>query len=231
MKDLKERVCLANKRLKESELIILTWGNVSEIDREKGLIGIKPSGVSYDDLTPDDIVIVDLDGNVVEGSLKPSSDTPTHIEIYKNFKEVGAVVHTHSKWATIWAQAGKDIPAYGTTHGDYFYGDIPCTRDMLDEEIRGEYERETGVVIVETFENRNINPMDMPGVLVKSHGPFTWGKNPMNAVENAMVLEELAEMATMTQIVNPGVTNMSSTLLDKHFLRKHGKNAYYGQDK
>lgn len=230
LEELKKEVLKANLELPKRNLITYTWGNVSGIDREKGLVVIKPSGVEYDVMTVDDLVVVDLDGNVVEGKLKPSSDTPTHLELYRKFKDIGGVVHTHSSWATTWAQAGKSITAYGTTHADYFYGKIPCTRKMTNEEIAGEYELNTGKVIVETFEKEEINPNFMPGVLVCSHGPFTWGKSPADAVHNSVVLEELAKMAYHTEMLNKDITNMQNELLDKHFLRKHGKNAYYGQN-
>lgn len=230
LEELKKEVLKANLELPKRNLITYTWGNVSGIDREKGLVVIKPSGVEYDVMTVDDLVVVDLEGNVVEGKLKPSSDTPTHLELYRKFKDIGGVVHTHSSWATTWAQAGKSITAYGTTHADYFYGKIPCTRKMKNEEIAGEYELNTGKVIVETFEKEEINPNFMPGVLVCSHGPFTWGKSPADAVHNSVVLEELAKMAYHTEMLNKNITNMQNELLDKHFLRKHGKNAYYGQN-
>lgn len=230
LEELKKQVLEANLELPKRNLITYTWGNVSGIDREKGFVVIKPSGVEYDAMTVDDLVVVDLDGNVVEGKLKPSSDTPTHLELYRKFKDIGGVVHTHSSWATTWAQAGKSITAYGTTHADYFYGKIPCTRKMTNEEIAGEYELNTGKVIIETFEKEGINPNFMPGVLVCSHGPFTWGKSPADAVHNSVVLEELAKMAYHTEILNKDITNMQNELLDKHFLRKHGKNAYYGQN-
>lgn len=196
-------------------------------DRKKGLVVIKPSGVNYDELKAEDLVVLDLEGNKVEGKLNPSSDTPTHLAIYNKFEEVNGVVHTHSRWATIWAQAGKGIPALGTTHADYFYGEIPCTRKMTAEEIEGEYEKETGKVIIETFEGKN--PIYVPGVLVNNHGPFTWGKDAHEAVHNAVVLEEVAMMAYYTCSLTPGISPIAQTLLDKHFLRKHGKNAYYGQ--
>lgn len=227
LEHLKELVCNANLELPKYGLVTFTWGNVSGIDREKGLVVIKPSGVEYDNMTPEDMVVVDMDGNVVEGKWKPSSDTATHLELYKAFPNIGGVVHTHSRWATSWAQAGKGIPAYGTTHGDYFYGQIPCTRKMTPSEIRGEYEKETGTVIVETFRGRS--PDDVPAVLIHSHGPFAWGKDPHNAVHNAVVLEELAFMAYHTGAITPGKETMQPELLDKHYLRKHGKNAYYGQ--
>lgn len=227
LEELKELVCEANLLLPRYGLVTFTWGNVSGIDRKNGLVVIKPSGVEYDVMKPDDMVIVDLEGNVVDGQLKPSSDTPTHIELYKAFPECGGVVHTHSRWATSFAQAGMAIPAMGTTQGDYFYGDIPCTRPMTDEEIRGEYEKETGKVIVETF--RDIDPAAVPGVLVYSHGPFVWGKDPMNAVHNSVVMEECAFMDYHAMMLDPDHRDMQQTLLDKHYLRKHGINAYYGQ--
>ena len=204
-----------------------TWGNVSGIDRTSGLVVIKPSGVEYDGMTPEDMVVVDLDGKVVEGKWKPSSDTPTHVVLYKAFPSIGGVVHTHSRWATSFAQAGMDIPAMGTTQGDYFYGDIPCTRAMTDAEIKGEYEKETGNVIVETFAGKD--PDAIPGVVVMSHGPFVWGSDPMNAVHNAVVMEEVAFMDYHALTLNPVHRDMQQTLLDKHYLRKHGTNAYYGQ--
>lgn len=224
--ELKKAVYLANMQLVYHELVIFTWGNVSGIDREKGLMVIKPSGVEYDAMTADDMVVTDLEGRVVEGNLKPSSDTPTHIELYKAFPAIGGIVHTHSPWATAWAQAGRPIPALGTTHADYFYGDVPCTRPLTKEEVESAYEVETGKVIVETF--RNIDPMAIPGVIVANHAPFTWGENPAKAVHNARVLEEVAKMAFHTLQLNPQAS-MDSFLLDKHYLRKHGKNAYYGQ--
>jgi L-ribulose-5-phosphate 4-epimerase len=227
LKDLKEAVLEANLELPKRNLVTYTWGNVSGIDRKKGLVVIKPSGVNYDELKAEDLVVLDLEGNKVEGKLNPSSDTPTHLAIYNKFEEVNGVVHTHSRWATIWAQAGKGIPALGTTHADYFYGEIPCTRKMTAEEIEGEYEKETGKVIIETFEGKN--PIYVPGVLVNNHGPFTWGKDAHEAVHNAVVLEEVAMMAYYTCSLTPGISPIAQTLLDKHFLRKHGKNAYYGQ--
>ena len=228
LEQLKQEVLEANLLLPKHKLITFTWGNVSGIDREKGLIVIKPSGVEYEDMTADDMVVVDLNGTVVEGSLRPSSDTPTHIELYRSFPDIGGVVHTHSRWATTFAQAGMPIPALGTTHGDYFYGAVPCTRAMTPAEIAGEYEKETGKVIVETF--RDKNPNQVPAVIVHSHGPFTWGATPKKAVENAVVLEECALMAWQDLLVsNITVQPMQQELLDKHYLRKHGKNAYYGQ--
>ena len=228
--ELKQRVFKANMLLPKYDLVKFTWGNVSEVDRGKGVVAIKPSGVEYDTMTSDDIVVVDLyTGRTVEGRYKPSSDTATHLEIYRSFPQVGGIVHTHSRWATIFAQMKQDVPALGTTHGDYFYGSIPATRDMTRAEIEGEYELNTGKVIVETFAERKINPVDVPGVLVASHGPFSWGKDADNAVHNAVVLEEVAFMAWHTMQLAQGIGPMSRDLLDKHYLRKHGANAYYGQ--
>lgn len=228
LENLKERVYHANMLLPEYKLITFTWGNVSEIDRESGIMAIKPSGVEYDALKPEDMVLVEIQtGKKVEGDLNPSSDTDTHCELYRSFRGISGVVHTHSRWATIFSQAGKGIPALGTTHGDYFYGEIPCTRKMTPEEIAGEYELETGNVITETFKGKN--PDDIPAVLVHSHGPFTWGKDAKNAVHNAVVLEELAFMAWHNLMLDGGLPPMQQELLDKHYLRKHGKNAYYGQ--
>lgn len=226
---LKKEVCKANLELPKHGLVTFTWGNVSGIDREKGLVVIKPSGVEYDDMTEEDMVVVDMEGNVVEGHYKPSSDTATHLELYKAFPNIGGVVHTHSRWATTFAQAGRGIPALGTTQGDYFYGEIPCTRKMTPQEIGGAYEKETGTVIVETF--RELDPDAIPAVLVHSHGPFTWGTDAMNAVHNAVVLEEVAFMDFHAFQLNPNLDCMQQELLDKHYLRKHGKNAYYGQGK
>lgn len=228
LESLKKQVTKANLLLPEHGLVTFTWGNVSGIDRESGLVVIKPSGVPYEHMTEADMVVVDLDGKVVEGRWKPSSDTPTHLELYKAFPECGGIVHTHSRWATTFAQAGKPIPALGTTQGDYFYGEIPCTRPMTEAEIRGEYEKQTGKVIVETF--RAIDPAAVPGVLVFSHGPFAWGKDAEEAVHNAVVMEEVAFMDWHAMILNPDWQPMQQTLLDKHYLRKHGKNAYYGQN-
>lgn len=229
LEDLKQKVLEANLLLPKYGLVVFTWGNVSGIDREKGLVVIKPSGVEYDKMTADDMVVTDLDGKVVEGKLKPSSDLMTHLEFYKNFKDIGGVVHTHSINAVAWAQAGKDIPALGTTHGDYFYGNIPCTRFLTKEEIKGDYELNTGKVVVEEFNKRKIDPNQMPGVNVRSHGPFTWGKDPFDAVHNSIVLDTLAQMALKTLVINKDVKEMQQELLDKHFLRKHGPGAYYGQ--
>lgn len=229
LEELKEIVCKANLLLPKYNLITFTWGNVSAIDREKGLVVIKPSGVEYDGMTADDMVVVDLEsGKVVEGHYKPSSDTPTHLVLYRNFPDIGGVVHTHSRWATVFAQANLDVPALGTTHGDYFYGDIPCTRQMTKEEIEGKYEHETGNVIVEAFDGKD--PNAIPSVLVANHGPFCWGKDAFEAVHNAVVLEEVSFMA-WHDISIGRAERMSQDLLDKHYLRKHGANAYYGQGK
>lgn len=228
---LKEAVLQANLELPKKNLVTYTWGNVSGIDREKGLIVIKPSGVSYEEMKASDMVVLDLQGNKVEGDMRPSYDTPTHIALYNQYPELGGVVHTHSRWATVWAQAGMSIPPLGTTHADYFYGAIPCTRRLTQEEIEGEYELNTGKVIIETFTNLGINPVHVPGVVCYSHGPFSWGKNPDEAVHNAVVMEEVAMMALNTKLLNPSIGDVDSYLLDKHFLRKHGANAYYGQGK
>ncbi|MBQ4645069.1 MAG: L-ribulose-5-phosphate 4-epimerase [Clostridia bacterium] len=229
LEQLKKEVFEANMLLPKYGLITFTWGNVSGVDREKGLMVIKPSGVEYDTMKADDMVVVDLkSGKKVEGDLNPSSDTDTHVSLYNAFPDVKGVVHTHSRWATTFAQAGMGIPALGTTHGDYFYGEIPCTRKMTPEEIGGKYELETGNVIIETFNDKK--PNDIPAVLVHSHGPFTWGTDPYNAVHNAVVLEELAFMAWHNIMMNPGIQPMQQELLDKHYLRKHGANAYYGQN-
>ena len=231
LEELKQKVCQANLDLVRHGLVIFTWGNVSAIDRETGLVVIKPSGVSYDNMTPEDMVVVDLDGKVVEGELNPSSDTPTHVVLYKAFPNIGGVVHTHSTFATAFAQAGRDIPNIGTTHADYFYQDIPCTRDMTEAEVQGAYELETGNVIVDEFLNiRKINPDHTPGVLVKNHGPFSWGKDAATAVYNAKVMEQCAKMAFIALSVNPALT-MNPLLVEKHYQRKHGPNAYYGQKK
>ncbi|GGH85913.1 L-ribulose-5-phosphate 4-epimerase [Pullulanibacillus pueri] len=224
---LKEEVLEANLALPKYGLVTFTWGNVSGIDRESGCVVIKPSGVPYEELKIQDLVVVDLEGRTVEGELNPSSDTPTHLVLYRAFPDIGGIVHTHSSWATSWAQASRPIPALGTTQADYFYGSIPCTRPMSAQEIKGDYELETGNVIVETF--REMNPQQVPGVLVNSHGPFAWGENADNAVHNAVVLEEVAKMAYRTVTLNPSIMPMDQHLLDKHFLRKHGENAYYGQ--
>ena len=229
LKNLKRQVLEANLLLPKHGLVTFTWGNVSGIDRERGLVVIKPSGVPYETMEAEDMVVVDLDGNVVEGKWKPSSDTPTHLALYRAYEGIGGVVHTHSHWATTFAQAGKSIPAMGTTHGDYFYGDIPCTRPMTDEEINGEYEAETGKVIIEAFRTAGKNPVQVPGVLVCSHGPFAWGATPAEAVHNAVVMEEVAFMDWHALMLNPYHRDMQKSLLDRHYLRKHGPGAYYGQ--
>lgn len=228
--ELKEKVLEANLLLPRHGLVTFTWGNVSEIDRAAGVIAIKPSGVDYDKMRAEDIVILDLDGNKVEGKLKPSSDAPTHVVLYKAFAEVGGIVHTHSAYATSWAQAGMGIPCYGTTHADYFYGTIPCARSLTAEEIGNEYEKNTGLVIVETFKELGKDPMAVPGVLCVNHGPFTWGKDSYEAVHNAVVLEEVAKMALRARLINPSIAEAPQTIQDKHYFRKHGKNAYYGQN-
>ena len=228
LEELKKTVCEANLLLPKYGLVTFTWGNVSGIDRKSGHVVIKPSGVPYEGMTAEDMVVVDLDGKVVEGKWKPSSDTATHVELYKAFPDCGGIVHTHSRWATTFAQAGMGIPAMGTTHADYFYGDIPCTRKMTEAEIKGEYEKETGKVIVETFKDKD--PAAIPGVVVHSHGPFAWGTDAMNAVHNAVVMEEVAFMDWHAMMSNPEKGRIQQELLDKHYLRKHGKNAYYGQN-
>lgn len=230
LEQLKQQVFEANLLLPKHGLVTFTWGNVSGVDRENGLMVIKPSGVEYETMKREDMVVVDLKtGKTVEGNLNPSSDTDTHVALYNAFPNIGGIVHTHSRWATVFAQSGKGIPALGTTHGDYFYGEIPCTRKMTPEEIGGKYELETGNVIIETFEGKS--PDDIPSVLVHSHGPFCWGTDPLNAVHNAVVLEELAFMAWHNLMMNPDIPPMQQELLDKHYLRKHGANAYYGQKK
>ncbi|MEL5573067.1 MULTISPECIES: L-ribulose-5-phosphate 4-epimerase [Serratia] len=227
---LKQRVLEANLDLPRHKLVTFTWGNVSAVDRERGLVVIKPSGVEYEHMTAEDMVVVDLaSGRTVEGAKKPSSDTATHLALYREFADIGGIVHTHSRHATIWAQAGLDIPAWGTTHADYFYGAIPCTRLMTQDEIEHDYELETGNVIIETFRQRDINPNAIPAVLVNAHGPFAWGKDAHNAVHNAVVLEEIAYMGIFSRQLTPGIHSMQRELLDKHYLRKHGQNAYYGQ--
>ena len=226
LEELKEKVFKANLDLVKLDLVVFTWGNVSAIDRDLGLVVIKPSGVSYDDMKASDMVVVDLNGIVVEGKMKPSSDTPTHLVLYKSFENIGGVVHTHSSWATSWAQAGKSIPALGTTHADYFYGDIPCTRKLSSEEVKNNYEVETGNVIVETFAKLDADAV--PGVIINNHGPFAWGSDANNAVHNAKVLEEVAKMAFTSLQLNPDA-EIDQYLLDKHYKRKHGKDAYYGQ--
>ena len=230
LEELKEQVFQANLLLPRHGLVVFTWGNVSGIEREQGLVVIKPSGVSYETMQAEDMVVVALEsGKVVEGKLKPSSDTATHIELYKAFPNIGGIVHTHSRWVTTFAQAGRGIQALGTTHADYFYGEVPCTRKMTKDEIEGEYEKETGLVIKETFQGKD--PDAIPAVLVHSHGPFVWGSDPMNAVHNAVVLEEIAFMNFHTLTLEPSIPSMQQELLDKHYLRKHGANAYYGQTK
>lgn len=227
LEELKQQVLEANLSLPKYGLVTFTWGNVSGINRDAGLVVIKPSGVAYEEMKTDDLVVLDLEGNIVEGHLKPSSDTATHLVLYKHFPDIGGIVHTHSPWATAWAQAGYDLPAFGTTHADYFNGAVPCTRPMTKEEILGNYELETGKVIVETF--RDKNPNEVPSVLVHSHAPFNWGKDPSEAVHNAVVLEECAKMAFYSCQLHPGLRAMDHMLLKKHFYRKHGANAYYGQ--
>ncbi|MBE6741626.1 MAG: L-ribulose-5-phosphate 4-epimerase [Ruminococcaceae bacterium] len=233
LEELKQKVFEANLKLVDYNLVVLTWGNVSGIDREKGLFVIKPSGVPYETMTADDMVVMDLNGNKVEGRLNPSSDTPTHMALYNAFPEIGGVVHTHSPWACSWAQAGRDVPAYGTTHADFANGNIPCTRGLTEEEVNGEYELNTGKVIIEDFAKRGISPEECPAVLIHRHGPFTWGKDAFKAVDNALILEEVAKMAHQTELIasfdksyNIGIEDY---LLNKHYQRKHGKNAYYGQ--
>lgn len=229
LEELKKKVYEANILLPKYGLVTFTWGNVSAIDRESGLFVIKPSGVEYDTMTPDDMVVLDLNGNKVEGKLNPSSDTPTHVEIYKAFKEVGGVVHTHSSYATSWAQAGRSIPCYGTTHADYFYGEIPCVRCLNKDEIESAYEENTGHLIVGEFERMGKDPVAVPAVLCKNHGVFTWGKDAHEAVHNAVVTEEVAKMAFRCELINPEVKPAPQELQDKHYYRKHGANAYYGQ--
>lgn len=226
---MKQDVLEANLMLKELGLVIFTWGNVSAIDRDLGEVVIKPSGVPYETMGVDDLVVVNMEGNVVEGTYNPSSDLATHLELYRQFPACAGVVHTHSRLAVAWAQAGADLPAFGTTHADYFYGAIPCTRKLTSAEIQGAYEHETGRVIVETFQERNLDPIAVPAVLVNCHGPFTWGTNAMDAVHNTVVLEEIAAMALSSLAVNTRLQDMDQELLDKHYLRKHGAGAYYGQ--
>ena len=227
LEELKKAVYEANMLLPKHGLVTFTWGNVSQIDRETGYFAIKPSGVDYDKLTPDDMVIMDLEGNKIEGRYNPSSDTPTHLELYKAFPNIGGVVHTHSPWATSWAQAGRGIPCYGTTHADYRYGEIPCVRCLTKEEIEGAYEKNTGLLIVDYFKDKDYEAV--PAVLCKNHGPFTWGKDGQEAVHNAVVLEEVAKMAARCEMINPQVKPAPQELQDKHYYRKHGANAYYGQ--
>ncbi|CAI0825025.1 L-ribulose-5-phosphate 4-epimerase SgbE [Serratia quinivorans] len=230
LSQLKQQVLEANLDLPRHNLVTFTWGNVSAVDRERGLVVIKPSGVEYEHMVAEDMVVVSLaSGQTVEGSKKPSSDTATHLALYREFADIGGIVHTHSRHATIWAQAGLDIPAWGTTHADYFYGAIPCTRLMTEDEIAQDYELETGKVIIDTFHRRGISPNAIPAVLVNSHGPFAWGKDAHSAVHNAVVLEEIAYMGIFSRQLTPGISSMQPALLDKHYLRKHGKNAYYGQ--
>lgn len=235
LEELKEKVFEANVKLVEYGLVVLTWGNVSAIDREKGLFVIKPSGVPYSDMSADDMVVMDLKGNKVEGKYNPSSDTPTHMELYNHFEELGAIVHTHSSWACAWAQAGRDIPAYGTTHADFSNGAVPCTRALTNAEVSGEYELNTGKVIVEEFTKRGISPNECPAVLVHRHGPFAWSSTPQKAVENALILEEVGKMALRCEQIasmdKSSDIGIEDYLLDKHYQRKHGKNAYYGQNK
>ena len=229
LENLKKAVYEANMELPRRGLVTYTWGNVSGIDRESGLVVIKPSGVDYDHLTAEDLVVLTLDGEIVEGKLNPSSDTKTHLELYKAFPQLGGIVHTHSPYAVAWAQAGEDIPCYGTTHADYFYGPIPCARHLTQEELDEDYEKNTGKVIIEEFTVRDIDPAAVPAVICRSHGPFTWGKNPAQAVYHAVVLEEIAKMASFTRMVKPDADPAPQHVLDKHYMRKHGPNAYYGQ--
>ena len=232
LKQLRKQVYAANMQLPRRGLVTYTWGNVSGIDRARGLVVIKPSGVEYDDLTPDDLVVIDLEtGRTVEGDLNPSSDTKTHLELYKAFPALGGVVHTHSTYAVAWAQAGQDIPCYGTTHADYFYGAIPCARHLTSAELEEDYERNTGKIIIDTFRGRNLDPVAVPGCLCHSHGPFTWGKDAAEAVYHAVVLEEVAKMAALTRLVDRDAAPAPQHILDKHYQRKHGANAYYGQHK
>ena len=231
LEQLKKEVYEANMLLPKYDLVTFTWGNVSGIDREKGLFVIKPSGVDYDKLTPDSMVVVNLEGEVVEGDYRPSSDTPTHVVLYNRFQEIGGVVHTHSPWATSWAQAGRGIPCYGTTHADYLYGQVPCVRTLTKEEIETAYEKNTGVLIADEFERLAVDYLATPAVLCKNHGPFTWGKDAKEAVHNAVVLEEVAKMAARCEQIDPKVNPAPQELQDKHYYRKHGKNAYYGQSK
>lgn len=231
LEQLKQEVYEANMLLPKYHLVTFTWGNVSGIDREKGLFVIKPSGVDYDKLTPDSMVVVNLEGEVVEGDYRPSSDTPTHVVLYNRFQEIGGVVHTHSPWATSWAQAGRGIPCYGTTHADYLYGQVPCVRTLTKEEIETAYEKNTGVLIADEFERLAVDYLATPAVLCKNHGPFAWGKDAKEAVHNAVVLEEVAKMAARCEQIDPKVNPAPQELQDKHYYRKHGKNAYYGQSK
>lgn len=230
LEQLKQLVFEANMELPKRGLVTYTWGNVSGIDRETGYIVIKPSGIEYEEMKPDDMVVLDLEGNKIEGKYRPSSDTATHIELYKKYPEIGGIVHTHSTWATAWSQAQREIPLYGTTHADYFYGSIPCARSLTEEEIFGEYEKNTGLVIIETLEKNGVEPMSTPGILISNHAPFTWGKDAAEAVHNSVVLEEVAKMASYTETINPNVIPAPEAIARKHYLRKHGKNAYYGQN-
>ncbi len=229
IEELKTQVFEANLELVKQNLVIYTWGNVSAIDRESSLVVIKPSGVDYDKMSVSDMVTVDLDGNVVEGKYKPSSDTPTHLALYREYDNIGSVVHTHSEWATSWAQAGRSIPVYGTTHADYFYGDILCSRHLTKDEVEVDYELNTGLVMIETLKEAKRDPSHIPGMIIYNHGPFAWGKSAIEAVHNAKVMEEVAKMAFRTEVLNPGIQGISNYILDKHYLRKHGANAYYGQ--
>ena len=231
LEELKEKVYLANMELPKRGLVTYTWGNVSGIDREKGLFVIKPSGVEYDELKPSDMVVMDLQGNKVEGDMNPSSDTKTHLVLYNAFPQVGGIVHTHSPYAVAWAPAGEDLPCYGTTHADYFYGSIPCARHLTQEELDEDYEKNTGITIVETFKERGLDPMAVPAVLCFSHGPFTWGKDPAQAVYHSVVLEECAKMGLFTKMINPNAAPAPQRMQNKHYMRKHGPNAYYGQHK
>lgn len=231
LEELRRQVWEANMELPRKGLVTYTWGNASGIDREKGLVVIKPSGVSYEELTPQMLVVLDLEGNIAEGTLRPSSDTKTHLELYRRYSDIGGVVHTHSTYAVSWAQAAEDIPCYGTTHADYFYGAVPCTRSLTEEEVQEDYERNTGRVIIEELERRGINPIHTPGVICANHGPFTWGEDAPQAVYHAVVLEEVAKMALLTRIVNSGAKTAPQYVQDKHFMRKHGPDAYYGQKK
>lgn len=231
LEELKREVYEANMELPKRNLVTFTWGNVSGIDRNRGLFVIKPSGVAYEDLKPQDMVVMDLEGHKIEGKLNPSSDTKTHLELYKAFAALGGIVHTHSPHAVGWAQARRDIPCYGTTHADYFYGPIPCSRELTAAETEEDYEKNTGLVIIETFQNRKINPIHLPAVICASHGPFAWGKDAGEAVYHAVVLEEVAKMATFTELHDPKASPAPQWIQDKHFMRKHGPNAYYGQGK
>lgn len=229
LEELRRQVWAANRALPQRGLVLLTWGNVSGIDRASGLVVIKPSGVEYEELTPKNLVVVDLDGHLVEGTLRPSSDTATHLELYKAFPSVGGIVHTHSTYATAWAQTGQDLPCYGTTHADSFYGPVPCTRLLTASEVETDYEAHTGTVVAETFRTRGLDPMAVPGVLCACHGPFTWGSDPAQAVENAQILEEVARMALLTRQIDPDAAPAPDYLVEKHYRRKHGPHAYYGQ--